>query len=158
DTMRSRVILDTMRQTQATTLIGVPRVFQILNDAIRRQVSQRGRRARLWFDTMKFVSWVVRGLTGRNVGRRLFRRLHEELGGQLRAFICGGAALAPRIFDHFTAMGFELCEGYGLTETGPIATANPLGAARKGSVGVPLPGVEVDLVNKDERGVGEVVL
>jgi long-chain acyl-CoA synthetase len=158
DTMRSRVILDIMRETQATTLIGVPRVFQILHDAIRRQVSQRGRRARLWFDTLKVVSKLVRVLTGRDLGRRLFARVHRELGGKLRAFVSGGAALAPQIFDHFTAMGFELCEGYGLTETGPIATANPLGAARKGSVGIPLPGVEVDVIAKDERGVGEVVL
>ncbi len=158
DTMRSRVILETMRETQATTLIGVPRVFQILHDAIRRQVSQHGRRSRFWFDTRKLVSKLMRALTGREVGRRLFARVHEELGGQLRAFICGGAALSPRIFDHFTAMGFELCEGYGLTECGPIATANPLGAARKGSVGIPLPGVEVDVINKDERGVGEVVV
>jgi len=158
DTLRSRVILETMRETQATTLIGVPRVFHILHDAIRRQVSQHGRRARLWFDTLKVVSKLVRALTGRDVGRRLFARVHQELGGKLRAFVSGGAALAPQVFDHFTAMGFELCEGYGLTESGPIATANPLGAARKGSVGLPLPGVEVDIVNPDERGVGEVVL
>jgi long-chain acyl-CoA synthetase len=157
DTLRSRVILDTMRETKATTLIGVPRVFQILHDAIRRQVSQHGG-SRFWFDTRKVLSKVVRALTGRDVGRRLFARVHEELGGRLRAFICGGAALAPQVFDHFTAMGFELCEGYGLTECGPIATANPLGAARKGSVGIPLPGVEVDVVGKDERGVGEVVV
>jgi long-chain acyl-CoA synthetase len=158
DTMRSRVILDTMRETHATTLIGVPRVFQILHDAIRRQVSQHGRRSRLWFDARKVLSKLVRALTGRDVGRRLFASVHEELGGKLRAFVCGGAALAPQVFDHFTAMGFELCEGYGLTECGPIATANPLGAARKGSVGIPLPGVEVDVVGKDERGVGEVVV
>jgi len=158
DTMRSRVILDTMRETQATTLIGVPRVFQILHDAIRRQVAHQGRRARLWFDAKKVLSKLVLGVSGRVVGRRLFARVHAELGGKLRAFICGGAALAPQIFDRFQAMGFELCEGYGLTECAPIATANPLGAARKGSVGIPLPGVEVDIVNKDERGVGEVVV
>ncbi len=158
DTTRSRVLIDTMRETRATTLIGVPRVFQILHDALRRQTSQHGRRARLWFDTMKVVSKLVRALTGRDVGRRLFAQVHEQLGGRLRAFISGGASLAPQLFDQFTAMGFELCEGYGLTECGPIATANPLGAARKGSVGIPLPGVEVDVVNKDERGVGEVVV
>ncbi len=158
EALRSRVILDTMRETGATTLIGVPRVFQILHDAIRRQVAHGGRRARLWFDAMKVVSKAVRAVTGRDVGRRLFRRAHEQLGGKLRAFVCGGAALAPQVFDHFTAMGFELCEGYGLTETAPIVTANPLGAAKKGSVGIPLPGVEVDVVAKDERGVGEVVV
>jgi long-chain acyl-CoA synthetase len=158
DTLRSRVILDTMRETRATSLLGVPRVFQILHDAIRRQTSGQGRRARLWFDALKVVSRAVRLLTGRNVGRRLFAGVHEQLGGRLRAFISGGAALAPQVFDHFTAMGFELCEGYGLTETAPIATANPLGAAKKGSVGIPLPGVEVQVLHPDERGVGEVAV
>jgi long-chain acyl-CoA synthetase len=158
DTMRSRVILETMRETQATTLIGVPRVFQILHDALRRQMSQRGQRAWLWFDTVKLLSRMVYAVTGRNVGLRLFAGIHRELGGKLRAFVCGGATLAPQIFDHFTALGFELCEGYGLTECGPVATANPLGAARKGSVGLPLPGVEVDIVAPDEDGVGEVAI
>lgn len=158
EALRSRVILDTMRETQATTLIGVPRVFQILHDALRRQVSQGGRRARLGFDVKKAVSRAVLALTGRNIGRRLFADVHAHLGGKLRAFVCGGATLAPRIFDHFTAMGFELCEGYGLTETAPIATANPLGAAKRGSVGLPLPGVEVTILHPDERGVGEVAV
>ena len=158
DTMRSRVILDTMRETQATTLLGVPRVFQILHDAIRRQTSHRSRWARLRFDALKVLSKTIRVLTGRNLGRSLFAGVHQQLGGKLRAFVCGGAALAPRIYDHFTAMGFELCEGYGLTETAPVATVNPLGETRKGSVGMPLPGVEVCILNPDERGVGEVAL
>jgi long-chain acyl-CoA synthetase len=158
DTMRSRVILDIMRETQATTLIGVPRVFQILHEAIRRQVSHRSRWARLWFDTRKAVSKALLVLTGRNLGRTLFSGVHAQLGGQLRAFVCGGAALAPKVFDHFSALGFELCEGYGLTETAPIATVNPLGEARKGSVGISLPGVEIQILHPDERGVGEVLV
>jgi long-chain acyl-CoA synthetase len=158
DTLRSRTIIETMRETQVTCLIGVPRVFQVLHEAIRQQVGQHGRKARLWFDTMKTVSKVIYTLTGRNPGRRLFARVHEQLGGQLRAFISGGAALAPQIHEEFTAMGFELCEGYGLTETAPIATANPLRAAKPGSVGRPLPGVEVRILNPDEGGVGEIAV
>jgi long-chain acyl-CoA synthetase len=158
DTLRSRVIIETMRETQVTCLIGVPRVFQVLHEAIRQQVVQRGKKARLWFDAMKVLSKTIYTLTGRNPGRRLFARIHAQLGGQLRAFISGGAALAPRIHEEFTAMGFELCEGYGLTETAPIATANPLRAAKRGSVGRPLPGVEVRIVNPDERGVGEIAV
>jgi long-chain acyl-CoA synthetase len=158
DTLRSRAVIDAMRETQVTCLIGVPRVFQVLHDAIRRQVAHRGRWARLWFDTMKTVSKAVYTLTGRNVGRRLFARVHEQLGGKLRAFISGGAALAPEIHEEFTAMGFELYEGYGLTETAPIATANPLRRAKMGSVGRPLPGVEVRIVDPDERGMGEIAV
>jgi long-chain acyl-CoA synthetase len=158
ESMRSRVLLDTMRETQATCLIGAPRVFQVVHDALRGAVAEQGKRARLRFDALKVVSKLVRLLTGRNVGRRLYAAVHEKLGGKLRAFISGGAPLAPQIFDDFTALGFELCEGYGLTETAPIATANPLHAARKGSVGVPLPGVEVRILRPDERGVGEIAV
>jgi long-chain acyl-CoA synthetase len=158
DTLRSRTIIETMRATQVTCLIGVPRVFQVLHEAIRQQVGQRGSRARLRFDLMKTVSKLIYTLTGRNPGRRLFARVHEQLGGQLRAFISGGAALSPQIHEEFTAMGFELCEGYGLTETAPIATANPLRAAKPGSVGRPLPGVEVRILNPDDGGVGEIAV
>jgi long-chain acyl-CoA synthetase len=158
DTLRSRSVIDAMRETKVTCLIGVPRVFQVLHDALRRQVVQRGRRARLWFDAMKAVSKLVLTLTGRNVGRRLFARVHDQLGGKLRAFISGGAALSPEIHEEFTAMGFELYEGYGLTETAPIATANPLQRAKMGSVGRPLPGVEVRIVDPDDRGVGEIAV
>ncbi|HZT83311.1 MAG TPA: AMP-binding protein, partial [Gemmataceae bacterium] len=122
DSMKSRVVLETMREAKATCLIGVPRVFQILHDAIRREVAHRGRKGRLWFDTLKGVSKAICAATGRNPGRWLFARVHEQLGGQLRAFISGGAALSPQIHEEFTAMGFELCEGYGLTEIAPIAT------------------------------------
>jgi long-chain acyl-CoA synthetase len=158
DTMRSQVILDTMRETRATCLIGAPRVFQVLHEAIRRQVAQGSRRARLWFDARKLMSLAVLAVTGRNVGRRLFASVHQQLGGKLRAFISGGAALAPQIFDNFTALGFELCQGYGLTEAAPVVSVNPLGGARKESVGLPLPGVEVRLVDANERGVGRIAV
>jgi long-chain acyl-CoA synthetase len=157
-TLRSRAVIETMRETQVTCLIGVPRVFQVLHDAIRRQVAQRGRYARWWFDTLKLVSKTIGTLTGRNLGRRLFSRVHEQLGGKLRAFISGGAALSPEIHEEFTAMGFELYEGYGLTETAPIATANPIQRAKMGSVGRPLPGVEVRIVEPDEQGIGEIAV
>jgi long-chain acyl-CoA synthetase len=158
ESMRSRAVIDAMRETRVSCLIGVPRVFQVLHDAIRRQVAQRGLRARLWFDTMKAISKMVYTLTGRNLGRRFFARVHEQLGGKLRGLISGGAALSPQIHEEFTAMGFELYEGYGLTETAPIATANPLRRAKMGSVGQPLPGVEVRIVDPDERGVGEITV
>lgn len=158
ETVRSQAILETMRETQASCLIGVPRVFQILHDALREHVARRGRLARWSFDLLKLASKSVATLTGRNVGRVLFRSVHQQLGGRLRAFISGGASLAPQVHEEFTALGLELCEGYGLTETAPIVTVNPLGEVRKGSVGLPLPGVEVRVLYPDARGVGEIAV
>jgi long-chain acyl-CoA synthetase len=158
DTVRSHAVLDTMRETRATCLIGVPRVFQIIHDALREQVARRGRLARRWFDLKKLINKTVQAVSGHNPGRLLFQEVHQCVGGKLRALISGGAALAPQIYEEFTAMGFVLCEGYGLTETAPIVTANPLQEPRKGSVGLPLPGVEVRILYPDARGVGEIAV
>jgi long-chain acyl-CoA synthetase len=158
ESMRSRVLLETLRETQATVLLGAPRVFQVLHDSIRKQTGDGGTRARFRFDALKWVSKLGRLLTGRNWGRGLFAAVHRQLGGHLRALISGGAPLAPRLFDDFTALGFDLCEGYGLTETSPVTTVNPLREPRKGTVGVPLPGVEVRIDNPGEGGVGAIVV
>src|SRR5262249_49359924 len=126
ESMRSRVLLETLRETQATVLLGAPRVFQVLHDSIRKQTGDGRKRCR--FDALKWVSNLGRVLTGRNWGGGLYAAVHQQLGGHLRALISGGAPLAPRLFDDFTALGFDLCEGYGLTETSPITTVNPLRA------------------------------
>jgi long-chain acyl-CoA synthetase len=154
---RSRALFENLRETQATALIGTPRVFQMLHDSIRKEVGS-GRWARFRFDALKWVSKLGRTLIGRNWGRRLYASVHSHLGGHLRVLLSGGAPLPRQLFDDFTAMGFDLCEGYGLTETSPVATANPLRALKKGTVGVPLPGVEVRIDGADEWGVGEIVV
>src|SRR5262245_11945325 len=151
ESMRSQVILDTLAESQATGLIGAPRVFQVLYDNLKRQVARRGRWTKLGFDLLLLLINAVRAVTGREIGRRLFAPVHQRLGGRRRGMSSGGARLAPRLFDDFTAMGFELCEGYGLTETAPIVTVNPLKGAKRGSVGLPLPGVEVRIHRPDER-------
>ncbi|GBC99125.1 Long-chain-fatty-acid--CoA ligase [bacterium HR17] len=158
ENLRSRTVLETMREVGATALIGVPRVFQILHDSIHAEVRRRGRWAWLTFQSLKKFSLWVRRLTGQNLGRQLFAPVHRQFGNKLRALISGGAALPPHIFDDFTAMGFLLCEGYGLTEAAPVVTVNPMYRPKRGSVGKPLPGVEVVIANPDERGVGEILV
>lgn len=158
ENIRSRTVLEMMREVGITALIGVPRVFQILHEAIHDEVRRRGKLAWLMFNLLKRFSLLVRKLTGHNIGRTLFAQVHREFGGKLRALISGGAALPPHIFDDFTAMGFLLCEGYGLTEASPVVTVNPMHRPKRGSVGKPLPNVEVVIANPDERGVGEILV
>ncbi len=80
----------------------------------------------------------------------VFRKVQETLGGRLRFFISGGAALSPEIGRFYYAMGVTICEGYGLTETSPCISVNTPHAPRFGTVGKVLSGVEVMLSDENE--------
>lgn len=78
------------------------------------------------------------------LGELLFyKKIRQQLGGRLDRFISGGAALDPKVGYFFASAGFKVLEGYGLTECSPIVTVSPFGREKIGSVGLPLPGVEV---------------
>ncbi|HEX7295439.1 MAG TPA: AMP-binding protein, partial [Pyrinomonadaceae bacterium] len=88
----------------------------------------------------------------------LFYPIHEGLGGRIRYFISGGSALSDKVQRDFQGLGFTILEGYGLTEASPVLTVTrPENRMLTGSVGKPLPGVEVRIADPDSAGVGEVV-
>jgi long-chain acyl-CoA synthetase len=91
-------------------------------------------------------------------GRTLFRSVHKEFGGKLRTFISGGAPLDKDIELDLSALGFRILQGYGLTETGPVISVNTLTESRFGSVGKPLPGVEVMILKEKSADIeGEIL-
>jgi len=81
--------------------------------------------------------------------RLVFSKVRESVGGRLRILVSGSAPLAASTAEFFHGIGLPITEGYGLTEAAPIVTANPLGAAKLGTVGKPVPGVEIRI---DEDG------
>jgi len=90
--------------------------------------------------------------------RSLFYPIHEGLGGRIRYFISGGSALSEKIQRDFHGLGFTILEGYGLTEASPVLTVTrPENRMLTGTVGKPLPGVEVRIAEPDASGVGEVI-
>src|SRR5678815_4274060 len=94
----------------------------------------------------------------RNFGQILFYPIHEGLGGRIRYLISGGSALSDKVQRDFQGLGFTILEGYGLTEASPVLTVTrPENRMLTGSVGRPLPGVEVKIVEPDSIGVGEVI-
>src|SRR5467141_2326069 len=90
------------------------------------------------------------------LSRLLLKQVHEAFGGELRAIIVGGAFTEPQTLQFFYDLGIPVANGYGLTEAGTAITVNDLKPFRADTVGKPLPGMEVRIVNPAADGVGEV--
>ncbi len=90
------------------------------------------------------------------LSRRLLKQVHDPFGGELRAIIVGGAFTEPQTLQFFYNLGIPVANGYGLTEAGTAITVNDLKPFRADTVGKPLPGMEVRIVNPGAEGIGEV--
>ncbi len=147
-----------LKATRPTALIGVPALWDLLYRRIETQVDDRGESQRLAFNAMMRLSRHLRRQYGLNAGPFLFSEVHSTLGGNIRHLISGGAALGDNVLRAFEGLGFELLEGYGLTEAAPVLTVRRPGDRKGGgSVGKPIPSVQIQVVDPDEDGVGEVV-
>jgi long-chain acyl-CoA synthetase len=150
-------LLACMRETGVTVLVGVPQLFYMLHTGIFDEIGRRPPAVRFLMRALLRLSGAVRPL-GINLGRMVFAPVHRRFGGRLRILASGGARLDPVIARDFLALGFTMTEGYGLTETAPVVCFNPLDRMCPGSVGPPLPDVEVKIVNPDVEGVGEIAI
>jgi long-chain acyl-CoA synthetase len=146
------------KETNVTAMIGVPALWQLLHRRIMGEVSSRGPQARTVFDAMLALNRWLQERFHYNAGRTIFKPVHKKFGGRIRYLISGGASLPAPIMETFHGLGFELLEGYGLTEASPVLTCGRPGAGvRVGSVGTALPGVELKIDAPDGTGVGEIV-
>jgi len=158
--LKPRAILETMRETGTTLMLGVPTLYALIRDDLERRVLRTGKsplRSNL-METTKQISRSWERRFSKNIGRQIFARVHHELGGNIRFFVSGGSALGEQLYEDFRAMGITIYEGYGLTETAPVLTVNPLYRSRQGSAGKPLPGVELRLSHTDRDGIGEIIV
>jgi long-chain acyl-CoA synthetase len=141
-----------------TGMVGVPALWEMLHRRIKTRMRERGD----WFadladNIIEFNAWL-RDNTPFNLGPIVFFPIHQGMGGRMRYLISGGSALSEKVQKDLHGLGFNVLEGYGLTESSPVLTvARPGNKLLRGSVGKPLPGVEVKIDNPDENGVGEVL-
>nr|WP_049751676.1 AMP-binding protein [Halorhodospira halophila] len=151
-------IVRALREGDATIILGVPRLYEALDAAIRGRIAERGARAERLFEGMLWISRGARHRLGWPLGRRLFRGLHQRMAPSVRMVVAGGAPLSPAIGERLRDLGWEVATGYGLTETSPILTYNPPDRLRLEAAGLPLPGVDlrIDSVEPGAR-TGEVL-
>ncbi len=110
---------------------------------------------------MPFVA-VNKRLTRRRpklaLSRLLLKQVHQAFGGELRALFVGGAFTEPQTLQFFYDLGIPVANGYGLTEAGTAVTLNDFNPFRPDTVGRPLPGMEIRIVEPDAEGIGEVAV
>ncbi len=141
-----------------TGMVGVPALWEMLHRRIKLRLRERGD----WFadladNIIDFNAWL-RDKTPFNLGPIIFFPIHSGMGGRMRYLISGGSALSEKVQKDLHGLGFTVLEGYGLTESSPVLTVTrPENKLIRGSVGKPLPGVEVKIENPDASGVGEVL-
>jgi long-chain acyl-CoA synthetase len=163
ESLNTAELLRALRERDITLFCCVPQFFYLIHERIRKEAGARGRLAETVFRWMLQISRVLRSL-GLNLGKLLFRPVHAMLGPKMRYLISGGSKLDPGIARDFHAMGFELLQAYGLTETTGGAIGTPPNDNVIGSVGKPLHGMELKLRDpkapEDAAGpaVGEILL
>ncbi|MFN2454522.1 MAG: AMP-binding protein [Pyrinomonadaceae bacterium] len=141
-----------------TGMVGVPAVWELLHRRIRNRFNEQSPWVARVADILIRANAWLRDRTPINLGQLIFYPIHQGLGGRIRYLVSGGSALSEHIQKDFHGLGFTILEGYGLTEASPVLTfTRPQNAMLAGSVGRPLPGVEVKIIEADAGGVGEVV-
>jgi len=153
NSLKSDDLLRCLREAQATVLVGVPQLYYLLHKAI----FEKLKKPSLVLSVLK-VTGVPRKLFRFNLNKILLKKLHRNFGPSLRFFASGGARLAPKVAYELTLLGFTILEGYGLTETAPVVTFNPICRIKFGSVGLPVPEVKIRIHNPDREHIGEVLI
>ncbi len=151
-------IFAALQENRVTVFVGVPQLYALIARTIAERIKKFGGLVTWSVDRVMDVCALVSRLSGRNVTKNVLRRLHETMGGHLRFMASGGAKLEPEVARSFFRWGLPVVEGYGLTETAPVVTFNPMNAAKYDSVGKVLPGVTVKVVERGEDGYGELAV
>ena len=148
-----RYIQQNLKEYKVTVFVGVPLLVDKMYENIEKEIAKQNKTKLIEF--AKGISNVLLKLHI-DVRRKLFKQVIDGLGGEMRFVISGGAPLDKRTEKGFNDLGIKMVQGYGLTETSPVIAAENFKQVKYGSVGVPLKDVQVEIVNKDEKGIGEI--
>jgi long-chain acyl-CoA synthetase len=158
DELTAERLGEALESGNVQAMIGVPALWQMLHRRLTQEIAARPTAVRAAIQAAMALHGELRNRTSLNVGKLLFWPIHRKFGGSLRLLVSGGAALPEEVHQVFHELGFDLTEGYGLTEAAPVLTVTvPENRRRSGTVGPPVPGVEIRIDQPDAEGVGEVL-
>lgn len=127
-------IIDTLKKYKVSILIGVPRLYEVFHRGIMNKINGS--------KVAKFIFNFAKNFSSMNLKKKLFKKVQDTFGGNIKYFVSGGAKLEPQIAKDFLNLGFSILEGYGLTETSPMISFTRPKQIKPGSAGHIIPGVE----------------
>lgn len=147
-------IVKNMSEAKATVMLGVPLIFENMHKKVWKKAEASGKA-----DKMRTAVQLSKKLEKFNIKsmKKLFKDVHNAMGGSMQLFISGAAAIDPLVVEDFNAMGLTMIQGYGMTENSPIIAVNKDRYHKPASVGLPMPGTEIQIIDQDENGVGEII-
>jgi len=158
-TLRPEFVRDAFVRYRITYVSLVPMILKNLERGLRAKFDELPGWKRAILNTMISLNRALtRGRPNVKLSRMLLPNIHKGFGRELLALITGGAFMEPSTMQFFYDLGIPVVNGYGLTEAGTALTLNDLKPFRADTVGKPLPGVEVRILNPDADGVGEVAV
>jgi long-chain acyl-CoA synthetase len=143
-------LLECMQETKVTALVGVPQLFNLIQQRIYTMLKDLPFYARIPLFSLMNLLWIIRKHLNINPSKLLFAKLHKSFGGNLKFVVSGGAKLESDVAKFFLKLGFNLYEGYGLTETSPIVTINTNKIKKIDSVGTAIPDVKIKINEPDK--------
>jgi long-chain acyl-CoA synthetase len=158
-TLRPEYVREAFSKYKITYVSLVPLVLKNLQRGLQARFNELPRGKRRILNAIVGVNKALTKSRPRlGLSRRLLKQVHEPFGGELRTIIVGGAFTEPQTLQFFYDLGIPVANGYGLTEAGTAITVNDLKPFRADTVGKPLPGMEVRVVNANAEGIGEVAV
>lgn len=156
-TLRPEFIASTMKRYRITHTALVPRILKSLRERIEEQLEERSEWQRTLLQGLMEVNEVATMREpNHRLSRNLLRPIHDRFGGRLRQIFVGGAFVDPELAEYFYKLGLPCMIGYGLTEACTVLTVNDLQPFRSTTVGRPIEGVEIEIRDVGEGGIGEV--
>ena len=149
-----RHIAENIKEYKITAMISVPILFESMYKKVIKGIEKKGKLEQVQ-KGIKISNFLLK--FGIDIRKKIFKEIHDNLGGKVRLFVAGGAALDPEAEKGFNDLGFTMYQGYGLTESSPVIAAEDDKYRRLGSIGKAFPSLEVKLEDVNEEGVGELL-
>ncbi|MGH0054212.1 MAG: AMP-binding protein, partial [Sphaerochaetaceae bacterium] len=157
DIIVSKMIND-LTQGKVTIFMGIPLLYNKVLSGIMKQVKKKGLLVNALVHTMMAINGFTKKYLHWNLFRKTFNKLLLSKVGldHNNILICGAGPLAPKVFKQYQQLGLDFIQGYGLTETSPILTLNPISHFKVDSVGMVFPLLEMKIAEPDANGIGEI--
>lgn len=150
-----RYIAQNLCEYKPTVIVCVPLILESIHKKIVKTIDKEGKTKLV--NRMKKITNVLDKIHI-NVKERIFKEIHDAIGGNVRLIVSGAAAMDSSLIKSFNEFGFKIYQGYGLTETSPVISVENDRNIKPGSVGKKLPSLEVKIYNPDEQGIGEILV